>query len=256
MFLRRRFLELLPALIVIFCLTGIVEWIVRAGLIPSYLVPAPSQVFHSLLSDDIPFFPAMLETASSAFLGFFASAGLAILISFVLSLYPFLERAFLPIAVFFQTVPIIAIAPLLVIWFGFGAPTVRAAAAIVAFFPILANSLSGLSQTPFDSLELFRSWRARPLKTLLHLKIPQAIPQILTGLEVGIGLSVIGALVGEFVAGSGLGAVIDSARTQQRADVVFASVLLSTLVGLAFVSFIRSLRWLLYRYRPFAGRSS
>lgn len=245
--------NLVPALLTLVVLGLMMEVLVRAGVIADFLLPAPSQVLAALINEDVGFSQALFETAGSTLWGFFASLLVGTCLALLLSLHPFFERAFLPISVFFQTVPIIAIAPLLVIWFGFGAPTVRASAFVVSFFPVLANTLAGLSQTPAPRLELFRSLRATRLQTLFHLKLPQALPHFFTGLEVAIGLAVIGAIVGEFIAGTGLGSLIDSARTQQRVDLVFAAVLLSTFMAIFYVGLIKAVRRLIFHWRPFDG---
>ena len=145
------------------------------------------------------------------------------------------RRAFYPYAVFFQTVPIISIAPLLVIWFGFGQPTVIASAAIVSVFPIIASTLLGLKSTEPSLLDLFKLYTASNRQTLWMLKIPFALPQIFSGLRIASGLAVVGAIVGEFIGGGGLGSVVDAARTQQKIDRVFAAVLISSLLGVVLV---------------------
>ena len=149
-----------------------------------------------------------------------------------------IQRSFYPYAVFFQTVPIIAIAPLLVIWFGYGMKTVIASAFIVSIFPVIANTLTGLLSTDPALRDLFRLYGASTGVTLVKLRFPAALPQILTGLRVASGLAVIGAIVGEFIGGQGLGSVVDIARTQQRVDKVFAAVLLASVLGLALFGLI------------------
>lgn len=134
----------------------------------------------------------------------------------------------------FQTVPIIAIAPLLVIWLGYGMPTVIAAAFIVSVFPIIANTVSGLLSTDRSLVQLFQMFGASRIQTLVQLRIPSAFPQILTGIKISSGLAVIGAIVGEFISGNGLGGVVDAAKNQQRIDRVFAAVLLASLLGILF----------------------
>jgi NitT/TauT family transport system permease protein len=150
----------------------------------------------------------------------------------LLSSARWVERAFYPYAVFFQTVPIIAIAPLLVIWIGYGWRTVAVSAFIVSVFPVVANTLSGLLSTDPALRDLFRLYGASWAATLFKLSLPYALPSILTGLRIAAGLAVIGAIVGEFIAGGGLGGVIDVARTQQRVDKVFAGILLASALGL------------------------
>jgi NitT/TauT family transport system permease protein len=124
----------------------------------------------------------------------------------------------------------------LVIWFGFGQPTVIASAAIVSVFPIIASTLLGLKSTEPALLDLFKLYAASNRQTLWMLKIPFALPQIFSGLRIASGLAVVGAIVGEFIGGGGLGSVVDAARTQQRVDRVFAAVLISSLLGIVLVA--------------------
>lgn len=220
-----------PTLIMTIALIGGIEILLRVFAIPEYLFPLPSQTFITLWESSRELTTALLETSSNALIGLALSTLGGVLLAFIISLSPWLRAGILPVALFFQTVPIIAIAPMLVIWFGFGAPTVIASSCIVSFFPILASSLKGLESTPKSALELFQLYRANAFETYLKLKLPFAVPWILNGLRISLGLAIVGALVGEFIAGGGLGSLIDSARTQQRADLVFAAVFASCILG-------------------------
>jgi NitT/TauT family transport system permease protein len=224
--------NILPPLIpfVVLTLTG--EWIVRAGIVPSYLLPTPTAIFLAIIDNHAELTQAMLKTSGSAFAGFALSTVIGIAIAVLLSSSRWVQRAFYPYAVFFQTVPIIAIAPLLVIWFGYGMRTVIASAFVVSIFPVIANTLNGILSTDPALRDLFRLYNASPFDTLIKLRFPAALPQILTGLRISSGLAVIGAIVGEFIGGDGIGSVIDVARTQQRVDKVFAAVLMASLLGL------------------------
>ena len=230
-----RMSSLLPPLLPLFVGMGVCELAVRSGWIPSYLIPAPSEVFRSLIDDRFELAIAAWTTLSSALVGLLLSFAAGTLFAIVLSSSDLARRAFYPYAVFFQTVPIIAIAPLLVIWFGFGQPTVIASAAIVSVFPIIASTLIGLKSTEPALVDLFNLYSATAKQMLYMLKIPFALPQIFSGLRIASGLAVIGAIVGEFIGGGGLGSVVDSARTQQRIDRVFAAVLISALLGVVLV---------------------
>jgi NitT/TauT family transport system permease protein len=230
--------SILPPLIPAVVLTAAVEFAVREGLVRSYLLPAPSAVLRAMIENRASLAQAMLSTSSSALLGFALSALVGVAIAVLLSSSRWIERAFYPYAVFFQTVPIIAIAPLLVIWFGYGMQTVIASAFVVSIFPVIANTLTGILSTDPALRDLFRLYGASPAVTLFKLRFPAALPQILTGLRVAAGLAVIGAIVGEFIGGGGLGSVVDVARTQQRIDLVFAAVLLASVLGLALFGLI------------------
>lgn len=218
--------------------SAILELLVRMNVVPNYILPAPSDIVVSLVVDRAEYFAGFLSTSKAAVMGLALSFFVGTVAAILLSLSSWVRRAFLPYATFFQTVPIIAIAPVLVIWFGFGQPTVVASSFIVSLFPIVANSMLGLQSTERPLLDLFRIHRATRLQTLWKLQLPAALPAMFGGLRIASGLAVIGAIVGEFIAGGGLGEVVDSARTQQRLDKVFAAVLLSSFLGLFLVVLI------------------
>jgi len=232
--LKRILPPLLPAVIVI----ALAEIAVRAHWVPSYLVPAPSSVVAAMIDSRAELTQAFLKTSAGALLGFALSMIGGVAIAVLLSSSRTIQRSFYPYAVFFQTVPIIAIAPLLVIWFGYGMKTVVASAFVVSIFPVIANTLTGILSTDPALRDLFRLYGASARTTLFKLRFPAALPQILTGLRVASGLAVIGAIVGEFIGGEGLGSVVDVARTQQRVDKVFAAVLLASVLGLALFGLI------------------
>lgn len=239
--------SLLAPLIPFVVLTLLAEFLVRRGFVRAYLVPAPSAVFRAMIDGRVELLQALLSTSAGSLAGFAMSALTGITIAVLLSSSRGVQRAFYPYAIFFQTVPLIAVAPLLVIWFGFGIQTVIASAFVASVFPVIANTLSGILSTDPPLRDLFRLYGATPLVTLFKLRLPAALPQVFTGLRVSAGLAVIGAIVGEFIAGGGLGSVVDIARTQQRIDKVFAAVLLASLLGLGLFGLINLFSYLMLR---------
>lgn len=240
-----------PPFLALLILVGLWSLVVQSTWVPDYLLPSPGQVVAALIENATDFQSATMSTFRSTAIGFALSSVLGILTALVFVSFPILKRAFLPFAVFFQTVPVIALAPLLVIWFGFGEATVRASALIVSFFPVLASSLSGLGNVSSGDKELFQALGASKMQTLRFLQIPSSLSSVFSGLQISSGLAVVGSIVGEFMAGGGLGGVIDSARTQQRVDLVFAAILLSSVLGVFFVSLVRLTARLFLRWRPF-----
>ena len=226
-FMRNVLPPIVPAVVV----TLATEIAVRQGWVPSFLIPAPSQVVESLVRDWPDLWSATMDTADASLMGFVMSIVIGSLIAIGMSSAPWVQRAFYPYAVFFQTVPIIAIAPLLVIWFGWDR-TVVASAFIVSIFPIIANTLTGLLSTDAALRDLFRLYDAKRLATLFKLRLPFALPHIMTGLRIAAGLAVIGAIVGEFITGAGIGGSIMVSRQQNRVDKVFAGLLLASLLGI------------------------
>ena len=240
-----------PAWIFLMVLLSIWEWVVVKGWVASYLLPSPTQIYQTTLDLWPQIYAATLSTAISIGWGLGLSVLTGVTMALLFFAIPMVRRAVLPFCIFFQTVPIISIAPLLVIWFGFGQPTVKASAFIVSLFPILANTLTGLQETDPHLKELFKLYRPSPWQLIFKLQIPSAIPYILTGIKISAGLAVVGAIVGEFIAGGGLGSLIDAARTQQRVDLVFSGVLMSSVLALLLVFIIEVSSRLLLRGRPY-----
>ena len=238
---------ILPLVPLVFVL-AVTEIASQKGWVPAYLVPAPSQVWVAVMDDTASFRTAFLQTLLASSFGLLLSMSLGLSFALLLSFSKIVRSMFFPYAIFFQTVPIIAIAPLLVIWLGYGLPTVVASAFIVSVFPVIANSVLGLLGTDPLLLNLFRMMGASPAQTLFKLRLPAALPQILGGFKIAAGLSVIGTIVGEFISGTGLGGLVDAARNQQRIDRVFAAVLLAAILGILFFSFISLLNRLLLNY--------
>ena len=242
-FMRNVLPPILPAVVV----TLTTELAVRRGWVQSFLIPAPSQVIESLIRDWPELWGAMLNTADASLAGFAMSIVIGSMIAIAMSSAPWVQRAFYPYAVFFQTVPIIAIAPLLVIWFGWNR-TVVASAFIVSIFPIIANTLTGLLSTDPALRDLFQLYDAKRLATLFKLRLPFALPQVMTGLRIAAGLAVIGAIVGEFITGAGIGGAIMVSRQQNRVDKVFAGLLLASLLGIALFMVINLISRLALRH--------
>ena len=230
--------NLLPSLAVLIVAIVLVESLVLFFEIPAYLVPRPTRVFETMFQDRAELIGSLLTTARAALIGFAASAVVGILLALLLSTSRLVQRAFYPYMIFFQTVPLVAIAPLLVIWFGAGLKAVAISAFIVSVFPVVANTLTGLLSTDPALRDMFTLYGAGRFATLWKLRLPAALPNIFTGLRIAAGLAVIGTIVGEFVAGlleenPGLGILVTEAQKMGRTDIVFAAVLTASLLGLA-----------------------
>lgn len=227
----------LPPVVALLAILALWEGFVRALGIQAFLLPPPSAVLTSAVHNGRELASSAWNTAEAALLGFGLSALIGILVAVVLASSRVLERALYPYTLFLQTVPIVAIAPLLVLWFGPGQRAVAASAFIVSVFPVIANTLSGLRSVEPALRDMFRLYGARRLATLLKLELPGALPNIFTGLRIASGLAVIGAIVGEFVAGfseggAGLGILVLAAYRQLRTDLLFAAVLCAAGLGI------------------------
>lgn len=229
-------------LVTLILLTLILELLLHFQILDTYLFASPTQILSTLWLDRAEYWESFQFSALAALKGFLLSGAIGFLLATLLDLNLCLKKSFYPFASFFQTVPIIAIAPMMVIWFGFGAPTVIACSFICSLFPVIANTMMGFENVPRSYLDLFKIYKANTWKIFWNLKLPFSMPSIFSGLKISAGLSVIGAIVGEFVGGGGLGAIVDSARTQQRIDKVFAAVFLICMLGVFFISVIEYLQ--------------
>ena len=241
-----------PPMVTFVCVIALWESTVRALHVPAFLVPPPSAVLAAAWNERATLAGSLVTTAEGAGLGFLLSVSVGTLVGLLFSLSRWLERGLYPYALFLQTVPIVAVAPLLVLWFGPGLRAVAVSAFIVSVFPIIANTLAGLRSVDPRLADLFRLYGAKLGDTVLKLRLPSAIPSMATGFKVASGLSVIGAIVGEFVAGfsegnAGLGITVLAAYRQLRTDLLFAAVLLASLLGLSLFALVSALSTLLLR---------
>jgi len=175
-------------------------------------------------------------TAKAALTGLALSILIGTLVAFAFSQSRFVRSGFYPYAIFLQTVPIVAIAPLVIVWFGRGFQSVVVVAFLISLFPIITNTTTGLLSVNNDLRDLFRLHNASWWQSLLKLQFPISIPYLLAGIKIAAGGAVIGAIVGEFFVGStshGLGYLIRNKSEQLRTDELFAAVIASTLLGVA-----------------------
>lgn len=214
--------------------------------LPIYVLPAPSHIFlafsrdFSLLLHHAAI--TMLEVALGLGIGAAIGMGVAVLAFYVRPI----GQALTPFLVGSQVVPIFAVAPLLVLWFGYGIWPKVAVAAMITFFPVAINLLDGLRSLPPGLLEFFQALGAREPKLLRMVRLPATLPFLLSGLRVGATLSLVGATVGEWVGASrGLGYLMIQANARLRMDRVFAAVLFLTLLGLGFFAVLTELERLL-----------
>ena len=195
----------------------------------AFLVPSPPDVIRSLLQEHTLLLQAAGVTLKESLAGFaIASSGAVLLALILTSSWP-LRQAIMPVLVAANSIPKLAIAPLLVIWMGFGQLPKVIMVVLLCFFPVLLSAISGLTSTPADFDELGRALSASRLKTFTRIRMPWAMPQIFVGLKVAVSLAVIGAVVAEYVNSTeGLGYVILTAGPQGETSLAFAAVTLLT----------------------------
>lgn len=210
---------------------------VRILEVPPYLVPDPIAVALTAWESRSDLLGASLVTLGGAMSGFAASLLLGTLGAVLFAQARWIRASLFPWAIFLQTVPVVAIAPLVVLWCGPGFASIVLVSFLLSVFPVLSNGVEGLVRVEPQLLELFRLCRASRVQQLLFLRLPNAVPFLVAGARVSAGLTVIGAIVGEFFAGygvarPGLGYLIQMSAAQMRTELLFASVASSTLLGL------------------------
>jgi NitT/TauT family transport system permease protein len=229
--------------------------IARLGHFPAFILPTPDLVWRRLIQalQDGTLLRNSAVTLGEVLSGLALGLGAATSLGYFLARSRSFERLLAPYIVASQSIPIVAIAPLLVIWFGPGLFSKVLICALIVFFPVLVNTVVGLRSVPEELRDLMRSLQATPWQTLTRLEVPAALPVFLGGLRIGATLSVIGAVVGEFVgANQGLGFLINVGLGQYDRSLVFVAVFTLVLMAMALyglVIFIES-RLLSWQQRP------
>lgn len=229
--------RLLPPLCVFAGVLLLWQLLCVALALPRYLVPAPSHVFAAALANAGALATGTALTGAAALLGFLISLTLGTAIAVLFSQSRLLSRSLYPYAIFLQTVPVVAVAPLIVIWFGTGLISVVLVSVMISLFPVITNGTTGLTRVDPQFLELFAMRDASRGQVLRKLRLPGAVPYLITGAKISCGLAVIGAIIGELfagygVAGFGLGYLILQASGQLKTAELFAAIFACTLLGL------------------------
>jgi len=247
---------LLPALLIVAGLSVWEIW-VRVDNTPDWLLPAPSDIAASLINDWQLLLRHTWVTLQEVLLGFAAALITGALLAAALDASPVLKRATYPLIVASQAIPIVALAPLLLVWFGYGLLPKVIVTGLVAFFPIVVTTYDGLRSTDRETLELLRSMGAGRWTRFRLVKVPSALPSLFSGARIGVSVAVIGAVFGEYVgAKAGLGYLMNISSGRLLTDRVFACIVLLALLAIALfglVSWLES-RCLPWRTRLVGGR--
>jgi NitT/TauT family transport system permease protein len=216
------------------------EGVVVFFRVPDYLVPSPIQIAALIPARIGDLFPAFIITGGEALGGFLLSAVVGVAVGLFFSISPIIRRCFYPYVVLLQTIPIIAISPLILLWLGNGSLSVLFISFLISLPAVIVNTTQGLISVEINLLNLFRMGNATLPAVLFKLRLPHALPHIFAGLKIAAGASVVGALVGETFAGSsalgagGLGYSSIYALSQLDTPYLFALILASSLLGLLF----------------------
>jgi len=235
--LRSALIAVLPPVVLLAAVVLLWELAVVAFKLPNYYLPRPGRVWLAAQEHAGELARATVLTAAAAIAGFVLSVVVGFAVALVFSQSRMIRSSMYPYAIFLQTVPIVAIAPLVILWFGNGFQSVVIVAFVISVFPIITNATTGLTSVSPTLLELFEIYNASRWQVLWKLRVPNSVTYLVTGAKISCGLAVIGAIVGEHFAGYGtqsfgLGYLIFQAAGLLQTDYQFAAVLCSTLLGI------------------------
>ena len=239
----------LKSAMVLICLVGLWQALVTVYKVPAYILPGPMAVLSALRGRYPSLLNSLWITTEEAAGGLLASLVAGVTVAMIFAQWRWLRQLFYPYTILLQTVPIVAIAPLIILWIGAGIPAVMAVTFVICLAPIIANTTQGLISVDENLVHLFVMHKATPAQVLFKLRLPNAMPSFFTGIRISAGISVIGGLTGELFAGSarvgegGLGYAIIYANNQMETSYMFALVLAATALGFSFFFIVMFLEW-------------
>ncbi len=223
-----------PPALVLIVLAVAWELITTALAVSSSVLPGPALVLEATWKDRANLWPAVWTTTKEAVLGILLASLVALVLALAIDWSRTIRRSLYPLMVTSQTLPIIVLAPLVVIWFGFGTAPKIGLVALFTFFPIAVGMVQGLASADPDSMALLRTMGATRRQLLLRVRMPSAIPQTFTGLKVAVTYAYVSAIFAEYVgAEQGLGVYMQASKNALRTELVFGAILVTTLLTLA-----------------------
>lgn len=235
------FIGFTPAALTLLVVVVTAEALLRAYQVPPGLIPTPSRVLSTFFAvRDVLLQDAFQTVVLEALVGYLIGCGLGVIVALLVSRYVFLERGLLPYATVFSSIPIVALAPVLVKMVGIDWPSKAVIVAITVFFPVVVNTFRGLTEVSPLSLELMRSYAAGEVQQYRWLRLPNALPFIFNALKLGTTLAMIGAIVGEFFGanGQGLGFRIQIEAGRFGFDIVWSAIIVASLIGIAWYNLV------------------
>jgi NitT/TauT family transport system permease protein len=232
----------LPTVLIFVAVFALWQLVVTVGGIREYILPSPASVWKALVASDIPWGKHMMITTIEIVGGFVIAAVVGVLLGTAIAWSDTVSRALMPFLVFVNTLPKVAIAPLILLWFGYGIGPNMLIGAIIGFFSVVINTAAGLSQIDEDMIDLGRVCNAPKWRVFVKIRIPNAYPYILSALKITATSCVVGAILGEFVASQkGLGYVIITSQSSMNTPVAFAAVALVSVIGLSIFGIVAGL---------------
>lgn len=221
---------------IIFIMILLILWeaIINLGGIEKYIMPAPSDVIKTLVKDFNVMIPHILVTLFEGIAGFIISIIAALILAVIMDMVPIIKKAVYPVLVISQTVPVIALAPLFIIWFGFGVLPKIIVVVLVCFFPIVISIVDGLEGVDKDLINHFKLMGASKIKRFIHLKLPYGMINFFSGMRIAATYSIMGAVIGEWLGGEkGLGVYMTRARSAYALDKMFAAIVVIVIISMA-----------------------
>lgn len=244
-------LDLLPPVLLSAGVLVVWELAIRVFGIPTFVLPAPTAIIASLGENRAQLAVAAKATAVEVLFGFVLAAVVGIAVALVIVRFERFGRALYPLIVLFQNVPKVALAPIVILWFGYDLTPKVVLIVVIAFFPVTIDMMAGLQSVEPSFVSLMRSVGASDTKILMRVRIPHSLPHLIAGLKVAVTFSVIGAIVGEFAgANEGLGYVIQFASTQLDTPLIFAALIVVSVLGLLFYYVVEYAERLLVPWAP------
>lgn len=247
--MKKQFSLALNSFIVLCCLIALWQAVVSVNHLPPYILPGPHHVALALGQKFPSLATSFWITAEEALGGLLASIAVGVVVALVFAQWHWLRQIVFPYTVLLQTVPIVAVAPLIINWMGTGVKSVMTVTFIICLAPIIANTTQGLISVDEGLVHLFTMHKATPLQILFKLRLPNALPSMFTGIRIAAGISVIGGITGELFAGStrvgegGLGYAILYANSQMETSYMFALVLAASVLGFSLFFTVLLLEW-------------
>lgn len=229
----------IPSITAVAALLIIWQLLCTTGLIPSYMLPSPIEVMQAFVSE----FPLLVEnsaiTLQEAFIGLFLGVSVGFCAAVLMDTFDILYKAFYPLLIITQTIPSVAIAPLLVLWFGYEMTPKIVLIVISTFFPVTVGLLDGFRSADKDAIGLLRSMGAARLQIFRYIKFPSALPQLFSGLRIAAAYSVVGAVISEWLGGfGGLGVYMTRVKKAFAFDKMFAVIFLISAISLALMALV------------------
>ena len=247
--MKRHIWLVINSIIILLCLLGLWQAIVSWLHVPSFMLPGPLTVAQVAASRFPSLVHSFLLSAQAAVLGLLASIPAGVAVSLIFAQWRWLRKLLFPYTILLQTVPIVAVAPLIIMWVGPGLNSIALVTFIICLPPIIANTTQGLVSVEENLIDLFLMHKATSAQILFKLRLPHALPNLFTGIRISSGIAVIGAITGELFAGSnrvgegGLGYAILYANSQLETDYLFALVAAASVLGFAFFFATLFLEW-------------